>query len=225
MLRYVDFSLWTHGVAVYRASFSTFARGMDRQFRRQIRRYLARLLRGRAFADLATLERIREALAEALPSSSAAYVGDKYPDYILLYPQFVHQPHTKCVFICRDALDVVASIHHRIHTGAWRGRRWTRRCDTIDKATDYWLSVMQALHDLKRLDTNALIIRYEDLVLHTAATVPRIAAHLDLQAEGFDASLPNSSSIGRYRDRLSPGQVDAIVRRAGAVMEDWGYRQ
>lgn len=223
-LRYADFATWAHAAAVHQSSMSTIRRTIDRRYRGQVRRYLWNIVRGHAAGELTTVDRIHHAFVAALGAPGCAYVGDKYPDYVLQYPQFVHRPNTKCVFVYRDARDVVASIHHRIHRGDWRGRTWVRKYNTIEKATDYWLAIMQAFHDLRQLETNAFLIRYEDLVLESAATVAAIALHLELPADGFDATLPNASSIGRYRERLSAQQLQVIEHRAGSVMEHWGYQ-
>lgn len=222
-LRYADFATWAHAAAVHQVSLSTLRRTINRRFRRQIMRYLWHIVRGHAPGELTTVDRIHRGLAAALGTPGCAYVGDKYPDYVLQYPQFVHRPNTKCVFVYRDARDVVASIHHRIHRGDWRNRTWARKYNTIEKATDYWLAIMQAFHDLRQLETNALTVRYEDLVRETTATVAAIGQHLGLPADGFDAALPQASSIGRYRERLTAPQLDVIERRAGAMMERWGY--
>jgi hypothetical protein len=72
---------------------------------------------------------------------------------------------------------------------------------------------------MQRLETNALVVRYQDLVLRTREVVATIALQLGLQDDVFDISLANPSSVGRYREE----QVEAIERRAGAMLEAWGY--
>jgi hypothetical protein len=208
---------------VHQGSLITRARWFDAAFRRTVYRYLVSILRGHRLNELTTIDRIHEALVFALADGDTRYVGDKYPDYVLSYPMYIHRPHTRCVFVYRDARDVVASIVERVQRGDWRSRTWAQRYNTIEKATDYWLCVMQALHDMRLLATNALIIRYEDLVLHTADVIASIARHLDLPNEGFDSNLPEPESIGRHRQRLDRQQVEVIERRAGHMMEAFGY--
>jgi len=222
-LRYADLATWAHAAAVHQSFTSTLNRIRHTQFRRQVYRYLWCIVRGHGLHELTTIERIYAAFAFALADTDTRYVGDKYPDYVLLYPQFIHRPDARCVFVYRDARDVVASIVERIQRGDWANRKWATRYNTIEKATDYWLSIMQALQDLQRLESNALAVRYEDLVLRTAETIGLIARHLELSEDGFDGRLPDPSGIGRFRERLDRNQVDLIERRAGPMMEAWGY--
>ena len=222
-LRYAELGTWTHITAVLKHFSSARDSMRHKQFRGQVYRYLRHILRGFRLNDVVTVDRMHSALSVALADADALYVGDKYPDYVLHYHQFIHRPNTRCVFTYRDPRDMVASLVERIQRGPWQGRKWAKKYDTVDKATDYWLQVMQVLCDVQRLETNAVAIRFEDLVLRTPETIGRIARHLQLQADGFDARLPDSSSIGRYRKRLTQGQVEAIERRAGPMMEIWGY--
>lgn len=222
-LRYADLATWAHAAAVHQSFTSTPNRVRHTRFRRQVYRYLWDIVRGHGLHELTTVDRIHHAFSVALADANTRYVGDKYPDYVLSYPQYIHRPNTRCVFVLRDARDVVASIVDRIHHGDWQHRKWATKYNTIEKATDYWLHIMQALRDMQRLETNALAVRYEDLVLRTAETIAVIARHLELPDDGFDARLPDPSSIGRYRERLSRDQVEAIERRAGPMMEAWGY--
>lgn len=222
-LRYAELATWAHAAAVHQSFASTLNQVRHREFRRQVYRYLSDIVRGYGLHELTTVDRIHSAFSIALADADTRYVGDKYPDYVLQYPQFIHRPNTRCVFIYRDARDVVASIMEQIQRGAWPHRKWARKYDSIEKATDYWLGIMQALRDMQRLETNALAVRYEDLVLRTAETIAVIAHHLELPEDGFDASLPDPSRIGRYREQLSRDQVQTIERRAGPMMEAWGY--
>jgi hypothetical protein len=194
-LEYADLATWAHVAAVTKHFTSTFNRVRHPQFRRQVRRYLSAIVRGASLRDPTSLQRIHSALAFALEDANARYVGDKYPDYVLHYPKFIHQPHTRCVFAYRDARDVVASLVERVTRGPWRNRRWARQYASIESASEYWLAIMQSLQDVQRLETNALLVRYEDLVLRTNETIATIARHLDLPASEFDVQLPDPSSI------------------------------
>jgi hypothetical protein len=222
-LRYADLATWSHAAAVHQSWVSTFNRIRHREFRGQVLRYLRAILRSQGLNELVSVDRIHLALCAALANDDTHYVGDKWPDYALLYPQLIHRPNTRCVFIYRDARDVVASIVERVQNGDWKSRKWATRYNTVEKATEYWVTIMQALTDVERLESNALLVRYEDLVERALDTIAAIASHLALPAEGFDASLPNGSSIGRYRERLRPGDLNVVERRAGAMMEAWGY--
>ena len=222
-LRYCNLATWAHLAAVHQAFLNPLNRVRDQRFRRQVYRYLWAIMRGHRLSEQTTLDRIHGALASALADGSTRYVGDKYPDYAFLYPQYIHRRNTRCIFIYRDARDVVASLLARLRRGDWRQRGWARQFDTIPKATEYWLAVMNVLQDLTRLESNALVIRYEDLVLETQQTVGTIAGHLEVAAAGFDSGIPTSSSIGRYRGRLTPDEIQTVERLAGPMMATWGY--
>jgi hypothetical protein len=222
-LEYADLATWAHVAAVAKHFTSSFNWVRHRQFRRQVSRYLSAIVRGHSLRDPTSVQRIHAALRFALEDASARYVGDKYPHYVLHYPKFIHQANTRCVFAYRDARDVVASLVERVTRGPWRNRRWAKQYDSIEKATAHWLAIMQALQDVQRLETNALLVRYEDLVLRTNETIATIARHLDLPASEFDVQLPDPSSIGRYRQRLGREQLDTIARLATPTMEAWGY--
>lgn len=222
-LEYADIATWAHVVAVTKHFTSTLNSLRHREFRRQVSRYLSTIVRGHSLQDPATVARIHSALSFALADGNTRYVGDKYPNYVLHYAKFIHQANTRCVFAYRDARDVVASLVERVTIGPWRNRRWARQYDSIEKATAYWLAIMQSLNDIQRLETNALVVRYEDLVLRSKETISAVARHLVMPEHEFDVRLPDPSSIGRYRRRLGGEQIETIERIAKPTMEAWGY--
>jgi hypothetical protein len=223
-LRYADMTTWAHAAAVHQGSIASINRIQSRRFRGQVFRYLRDIFRGHGLRELTTVDRIHRAFVAALADGKQTrYVGDKYPDYVLQYPQFIHRADTRCIFIYRDPRDVVASIVDRIQRGDWQRYKWAARYNTVEKATDYWLTIMQAIFDLQRLDTNVLVLRYESLVTKPAEGIAEIASHLELPAEGFDARLPTDSSIGRYRERLTLPQVSEIETRAATLMQAFRY--
>lgn len=221
-LDYVGVSAWMHLAGVLKHSLSTRERIRHGEFQRQAFRYLAAIGRTSAFSRPVTVSRIRSALASALADSDTRYVGDKYPNYVLRGADYVEEPRTVCVFTYRDARDVVASLVERTQRGPWRGRRWAEMYNSVDKATAYWLSVMRAMNEISTR-SNVRFVRYEDLVLNPQSCIDSVAQHLGLPPAGFDVTLPQPSNIGRYRERLTAADIRSIERRAGAVLQAWGY--
>lgn len=124
--------------------------------------YIKSIVKCSGFKGFITLDKVHHAMIESLSQSSDIYVGDKHPDYIVSYPQFIHRPNTKCFFIYRHPYDVVASTLKRVN-GDWRGRAWAVKYDSVEKISHYWVSRMQMIVDIQKLDSNALILRYEHL--------------------------------------------------------------
>ena len=213
-----------HALAVHQHLWSSGRRIRDSQFRNQVYGYVWRLLRQNGiFGRVVGVGTVHRVFTACLANPSSRYVGDKYPDYIFHYPGFIHRADCRSIFIIRDPLDVVSSILHRIRHGGWLGKGWVRDYASIEGATAYWVDVATAMADLLRLDGNALVIRYEDLVLATRPTVEVIAEYLDLPVEGFDTEAPRAASIGKHTQTLNAQEIREIKQRAATLMASFGY--
>ncbi|MGH9387343.1 MAG: sulfotransferase family protein [Vicinamibacterales bacterium] len=221
-LQFYDLSVALH-LAVLGAASTGWQAFRDPAQRRLMLRYARHLLAHHRWREPTSLDMIHQALVAALAQPNTQYVGDKYPDYLLHYPRYVHRPRTRCVFIYRDPRDVVASMTIRVRYGSWGRRPWSTKFDTVAKATAYWLLGMQCIEDISRLDTNALAIRYEDFVTDPKSTVAALANHLAVPAADFNWSEVHVKGIGKYRETLNEGEIATVSRLAGAFMQRHNY--
>jgi hypothetical protein len=222
-LRFYDMPVALHVAAIGAASIVGGPALSDATQRRLMLRYARHLLAHHRWREPASLDIIHHALAVVLAQPNTRYVGDKYPDYLLHYPRYVHRPRTRCVFIYRDPRDVVASLLTRVRYGPWRRKPWSSRFDTAAKATTYWSLGMQCIEDISRLETNALAIRYEDLVTDPESTVAALANHLAVSASDFNWSEVRMNRIGQYRETLNEGELETVERLAGVFMRRHNY--
>ena len=173
-----------------------------------------------------------------LPSDKPRW-GDKTPGYVTeiarlsdLFPdaQFIH--------VVRDCRDVC----HSLYRLGWHGK-------TMRKIGDYWrVSVSKAREDGDRLGPGRYLeVHYEDLVLHTRATLERATAFIGERFEdamlsfhrnagehiapwagvihGNTTRAPRPSDVERWRRELSALQIAVIETVAGSTMVAFGQRR
>jgi hypothetical protein len=191
--------------------------------KRVILRYLMQILKETSLFGFVTLDTIHTALINTFADEDTLYVGAKYPAYLLDYPRFIHRDNTKCIFIYRDARDVIASNLMRVRHDWWKHFSWVEQFNTIEKLCQYWLLAMDCIHDIQRLNTNVLIIRYEDFVSQPQAIANQIGEHLNLDPSLFSVNEPNTSSIGKHVEMLTAQEIALIEDITGDMMRTFGY--
>ncbi len=223
-LRLLKLSVWLHCFAVTRVLVRRRSRRRIAENRAMLWRYVRYLWSNFAFDDPVTLPMVKDAMANALQKPHARYVGDKYPSYLLAYPQFIHAPNTKCVFIYRDPRDVVASMMVRFRNpDDWGRRAGLRQYNTVEKATQHWIMCMACIHDLQKLDANALILRYETVLTDPASTATALANYLELPADGFGFHLADPQRIGQHRHVLTEAEIEQVETLAADWMQRYSY--
>ena len=163
----------------------------------------------------------------------------------VLAPALAAYPAGRAVHLVRDGRDVVCSLLDRGWLSAGRtggddarlaygagARFWVERerraeFETASDATRAawaWRRYVSAARAV--VDPRVLELRYESIAADPAAAARAVAEHLDSESEPLVRSLERftDSSIGRYRQDLSPEQLADVEREAGAVLSELGYR-
>lgn len=222
ILRKYEQTVKSHIWDVFRSNFKSVVRNRKRRRSPLYTQYIPAILKENKLNGSITYDEIHRAMIASLSQDYDIYVGDKYPDYLVRYPTFIHRPNTKCVFIYRHPYDVVASTLIRVQ-GDWQGRAWTVKYDSVEKISHYWLDRMQMIYDIQQLDSNALILCYENFVTQTSNTAKQVAEHLNTDSDLFDVMILHKMSIGKYKTFLSDSDVATINRIAGDMMRQFDY--
>ncbi len=160
---------------------------------------------------LAAVRGLAEGLYEKASPDGARYFLDKTPRYHLIAPDVISAfPDAGHLFLWRNPLAVAASV---IET--WGGGRWNLYRHKID-LYDGLENLVNAYEDNA---SNALAVRFEDLVTGPEASWERVFRHLDL---GFDPSVLSSFSgvslNGRKGDPTGTRRYAAVSREP---LERW----
>jgi hypothetical protein len=159
---------------------------------------------------------VATALRDLYPRKSI--VGDKTPLYVFRLAELVDIPQVSILIVVRDARDVVSSTLERVKHGMW-GTYW-RNIGTAEGVAKRW---NRSIVEMERYRDKIQVIRYEDLVRRPTDEINRLAAWLDLDPAGFPADMIRSSSVGKYKQRLTQDEVERVVDIAGAAMARIGY--
>ena len=175
--------------------------------------------------------------------SQASLLGDKnnfYLDYIdeikTLFPE------AKILFIVRDGRDVACS-YRELASRKINSKYAPQLPSSIEAIAREWSANNAKIQDA--LDSNALLIRYEDLLLDTKATLEKVCQHLNvsyhndmlnyhINHEGHEPAEflqwkekiiqpPDSRNIGKYSAELSAHEIKIFESIAGAELEAFGY--
>jgi len=153
-------------------------------------------------------------------------------------------PEGRVVHVVRDGRDVVCSLLERGWLSAGRtggddaklaygarARFWveSERTAEFESAGDAtraawaWRRYVSAARSVA--DPRVLELRYESIAADPAAAAHKLAEHLGAPAASLERSLGRftDSSIGRYREDLTPEQLAEVEREAGALLAELGY--
>jgi hypothetical protein len=155
-------------------------------------------------------------------------------------------PTAKLLYVVRDVRGVVASLLEQDWSDPRTGARFGYTRDPV-AAAEYWKSFNLLAHNhltMLKKSGRLRIVRYEELCENTERTLGNMAAFLDIAPIAkkvsqqavqtiapFDAHIYTPPTAGRivqtsvsaWREKLTPLQQDAILKRAGAVNAAFGY--
>jgi hypothetical protein len=178
--------------------------------------HLSRLARMRV--GRVTLSAIVEEAHRAAPG--VLVVGDKMPFYIFMMQRLTRLPGLKRVVIYRDCRDVTSSFLQMART-RWRHRLWIRKWNTAERIALRWVRSIEIMEHHAR---DLFAIRYEDLVEKPEAEMERLAGWLGVDPQGFDTKSVSGSAVGKYRQGLTPRELDDVLRVAGPTLHRLTYR-
>jgi len=166
-------------------------------------------------------------------------IGDNTPAYVA-EPTFLAEYFPEAIFlhIVRDPRDVAASViplHFGANNAYSAAREWTSRVNC-------WKQLTRIVGTERCRE-----IRYEDLVVDTEAAFHEVIKFLDIPLDTIDNMLTNQipvsakevstlshhtnlskpmslEFIGRYKNRLSPRQIQIIEYICASMMRDYGYK-
>lgn len=182
-------------------------------------RYLAQVYRySRASGSVVDATTIARALHAMFPE--ATVVGDKMPAYITRLPILARAEDLQVVALYRDCRAVVSSTLAQVR-GAWRGKPFVKQLDTAEKIARRWVESIEAI---ERHAAQVYPLRYEDFVTQPARELERLSAYIGVDPAGFAPTCIHDGSLGKYRETLSPPQLDTIAQIAGSKLDQLGYR-
>jgi hypothetical protein len=157
---------------------------------------------------------------------------------------FLAYPQARALHVVRDGRDVVCSLLERgwlkserigqddaRHAFGAQARFWVEpeRSEEFEQASDAtraawaWRRYVETVRTIA--DERVLEFRYEQMINERESTAKAIATHLDADPAAVGAGLAKAfdRSIGRYRQDLTPGQLDDVEREAGPLLHELGY--
>ena len=162
---------------------------------------------------------VADVLSDLFPH--ARVVGDKFPAYVFDLDWLTRVPELRTLVIYRDCRDVARSAV-RMARSAWKDGTLARQLDTPEKVAARWV---HAIEIMERNRERVVTLRYEDFVGDPTSALKTIGECLRIDPGGFDVRRVLDSSVGRYRESLSTGEIDRILQVAGPTMERLGYAQ
>lgn len=157
-----------------------------------------------------------------------------------------HFPNAKLLHIVRDARDVIASLRTHPKRRVVNGKiEETGIVHPFEACLERWLFAISDGFKF-RDHPNYLEVRYEDLVNETESTLKKACRHISIEFEpnmlkfyqekggsrdplkfpqNIEATLPIfHSSIGRWKQDLTPKEAKTVVKRVGLYLKQLGYK-
>jgi hypothetical protein len=175
---------------------------------RELRRYLGRRI------DAAVVGRILQRLFPG-----ATVVGDKYPDYVFMLDDLARDDTLKRIIIYRDCRDVTSSVLVKARTD-WKEYRFSKKLDTPEKIARRWIEAIELMESHR---DRVFTIRYEDFVQNPGQIAQGLGEYLGVEPSGFPTLHLRTDSVGKYRQGLSPDELDTVLTLAGPVLKRLGY--
>jgi hypothetical protein len=190
------------------------------------------------------LERILERVRHLALVHTLRSVEQTPETSFVLAGAFLAYPEARALHIVRDGRDVVCSLLERgwlksgrpgqddarLAFGA-QARFWVEpeRIEEFEQASDAtraawaWRRYVEAVRRIG--DERVLEFRYEQMINEREATAQAIASHLDADPAAVGSGLAKAfdRSIGRFRQDLTPAQLDDVEREAGPLLNELGY--
>lgn len=166
--------------------------------------------------------------------SDFTHWGDKLPDARAARGVQSLYPNTKFVLVVRDPRDNYCSYHRFARKPAIAAKYPELSAMTAESFALEWRALNAGCTEY--LDPLHLV-RYEDMVAAPAAQLDALLAFLDLPAHpdvdvhaerpatyaAHGTSKSVAESVGRWREELTRGDIEAIEATAGPLMEKLGY--
>jgi len=171
----------------------------------------------RAAGDRVRLEVIERAVRKSF--RPRPIVGDKYPGYVFQLDRLTKFRGIHMLIIYRDCRDVASSTLRKVRTD-WAGRRWTQHYDTAEKVGERWV---EAIRQMEAHMDRVFAIRYENLVREPQGELARMGQWLGVDPAGFPLERVRDTSIGKFRQGLTPQELEELLAVAGPAMARRGY--
>ncbi len=177
--------------------------------------YLGRLAKN--FTGELTISAVAQALKRQFPQ--AKFVGDKWPQYMPLLPNFVQEDQVKIVVIYRDCRDVTSSFLEKVRT-EWQTRPWAADVDTAAKIARNWVDKIDIM---EKILEQIHIIQYESLIKEPEQVFAELGIWLGVDPAGFRWPKLNPTSIGKYQQGLTQAELAEVWSEAAETMLRLGY--
>lgn len=181
------------------------------------RSFVKRYRRGVSVAseDIVSAEVVRTVLSGIFPNVSV--VGDKHPKYCREIDRLAADKITRTLVIFRDVRDVAVSYAEMVAAGKWQEVEIAS--SHVEMASD-WVATIESMF---RNADQVCMLRYEDIVHYPSRELVKLGEWLNVDPELFPTGGFKGTSVGRFKDALTPMEVGEIENVAKLSMQKAGY--